>query len=665
MDPGADEIRGAGGDDQLFGDEGTDTFVGGPGDDMVDGGSGFDVILIEGTPFDDVIDVAQTADTDLRFIVNNNTQHDTLISGTVEQARIMAEHGADLIRTTIADQLFDDAGLSLQMIVDGGPSTGTGDRLVVVDDGVDDLTVLRKGVTNDAGSVTVGPANVQPLEHVFTGIERLQVVDELGAPLNAGTGNAARLVVFKQDPFEFNDDRFTATLLGANDTINVDPTIDPAGLSDPFGTGFSIPGDSDWYRVDTLTTGTLDVRVRFEEVAAIETRAGLPGNGNLDIELFDADGTLIAGNGEFGDNDGPTELDVDGDGFAEDERIRIPSVAGQTYYLKVFGAIPEVVNNYNITVINSAPPAPFDIELQDTPVGGSSDTGRSRLDNLTRDPTPAIFLRMDDHEFRFDRPGGSPLNTPPDQFIEIPFNTVVGLPGFRVAIFHEGSTPGQPGSSPQTPVGFAQELAGSPGIYSFTFPTPLADGSHFISARVEMTDPATPTHTGFGPRSVSREIVIDTTVPPVSFGNSAVADDGLDPDEGDTGVPGRPELFHDRVTGNTTPAFWGFAEAASIIRVFVDQNADAAVDPGDVLLGTTITVPSGFGQAAPAQWRLQTTVDLNDATLFPRDGVRRLLVTAEGRSRFDQCARATGHFHRHAGASGDTRRRQPASRGRK
>ena len=78
--------------------------------------------------------------------------------------------------------------------------------------------------------------------------------------------------------------------------------------------------------------------------------------------------TLIAGAGpNFGTNDGGAELNVDGDAFAEDERIRIPAVAGQTYYLRVFGAGTNStsINNYNITVINIEPPVPFDIELLD------------------------------------------------------------------------------------------------------------------------------------------------------------------------------------------------------------------------------------------------------------------------------------------------------------
>ena len=42
----------------------------------------------------------------------------------------------------------------------------------------------------------------------------MQIVDEFGTVVNADSGEAARLVVFKQDTFEFNDDRFTATAIG-------------------------------------------------------------------------------------------------------------------------------------------------------------------------------------------------------------------------------------------------------------------------------------------------------------------------------------------------------------------------------------------------------------------------------------------------------------------
>ena len=122
---------------------------------------------------------------------------------------------------------------SLRMTVDGG-GDATSDRLVVVDDGTDDLVLYRKGQDNGSGTVQVGPGNAEPLLSVFSDVESIDFVDENGAAIvNAAAG--PQLVVFKHDPFESNDDRFTATYLGSGDTINVDPTIDP-------GTG----GESVW-----------------------------------------------------------------------------------------------------------------------------------------------------------------------------------------------------------------------------------------------------------------------------------------------------------------------------------------------------------------------------------------------------------------------------------
>src|SRR4029079_13054777 len=100
-----------------------------------------------------------------------------------------------------------------------------------------------------------------------------------------------------------------AAFLGANETTNVDPTIDPgADLS-----GFGLPGDEDWYRIVAEQTGTLDIQVYFTQQTTLTNgRAGLPGNGDLDIAVYDADGLLtaapnsygeIAGTGTFGTND--------------------------------------------------------------------------------------------------------------------------------------------------------------------------------------------------------------------------------------------------------------------------------------------------------------------------------------------------------------------------
>ena len=50
-------------------------------------------------------------------------------------------------------------------------------------------------------------------------------------------------------------------------------------------------------------------------------------------------------------------------GATGDARVRIPVVAGQSYFLRVYGAMANVVNGYNMTVINTAPPVPSDLEL--------------------------------------------------------------------------------------------------------------------------------------------------------------------------------------------------------------------------------------------------------------------------------------------------------------
>ena len=500
-------------------------------------------------------------------------------------------------------------------------------------------------------------------------------------------------------------------------------------------------------------TGTLDFQVFFRHIATVASgRPGLPGNGDLDIHVFDSDGQLVAS----------------GISVNDDERIRIPVVQGQVYYLHVAAGDPNdlAVNNYSITTINAAPPVPFDLELADNlviltgaeetppvvtgangtanfqyhaaantfdldlfvsgieltnltslpeltgahihraPVGvagpvivnlgiagwtaepagirlrltgaafsaapadiaallagdtyinvhstafpagevrgqihipniaGVSDSGRSQFDDVTKDNTPTIFLRLDDAILLNDLPGnaaGMPGAPPPIETIPITFNTSIAnspvnqTPGFRVAVFDESDM-----HNP-VPLGFAQPVANLNGVYSFTFSTPLSEGSHFISARVQMIDPAdndpgvaVVRATGFGPRGQSLEIVVDTVPPPVFFG---VAGDGADGLADDAGVTPQPPTFVDNKTNDRTPTFWGTAEADAVIRVWADLTPADGVDNFDVLLGLTVAEPlDGTNQFPNGQWRVTSTVDLNDPAFFPLDGLRRILVTAE------------------------------------
>jgi Ca2+-binding RTX toxin-like protein len=634
---GRDLLIGNGGDDLLDGDSGHDTFVGGDGNDTIEGGDGFDTVLIEGSDANNVISFSQTSDTSITHDVDGDSQTDTLMNaGDVERALILAQDGADLIGVTWTDGVTE----SLRVDVNGGADS-TLDRIAVNDDGTGDLVLYRRGADEQSGSITVGPGNAEPFVATFQDIEFVQPITVDG-----------EVRVLDVDRNEFNDTRTLATHLGANDTLNVNATIEPTANA---ALPFALPSDRDFYEIVADETGTLDITVFFDELSAVGARPGLPGDGNLDIRVYDVDGDEIAGRGttnvsgiNFGENDSMTdELNVDGDADAENERVRIPVVAGQTYYLEVRGATDAALNDYSITTINDPAPVPFDLELLDNPTGdntqtntpSNSDTGRDQTDNITRDNTPTIVFRLDDGIFLHDLPGNDADDTPPDQVIPIPFQDQTLAAGYRIAIFDEGGSPApgtQTGTQPQTLLGYASLVdlgMTQEGVYSFTTPE-LSDGSHFLTARVEMIDPSTELQTGFGARSVSLEIVVDTVDPPVTFGLTTIADDGLDAgsDSGVVGQSGAPDTFIDRVTNDTTPTFFGTAEADSIVRVYVDTDDDGMLDPAvDRLIGQTVAVPlDGTDQHPNGRWELTSNVNMNDTTLgLGQDGTRRIFATTE------------------------------------
>ena len=627
---GSATIAAANGNQLLIGGDGDDTMVGGAGADTFDGGIGFDTIRVRGTLGNDVIDISQTADVTLVETVNGVVETDTLVlvagTRTVERVSVVADAGNDTIRVQWADSLGTDANVnSLRVDVNGGAGS-TGDRLGVVDLGTGDLILYERGTTNDSGAMAIGPGNPEPLIVNFADVEIAQPI----------AGSGGDVVVFKHDPFEFNNARTLATYLGANEAINVDPTINP-GLDPAFG----FPADEDWYRVVAEKTGVLDFQVYFRQVATVPSgRPGLPNAGNLDIEVTDAAGNVING---FGNNDN-----------TNDERARIPAIAGQTYYLRVF-ANGNAINTYNITVANYVPPTPRDMELLDNPVGdpppANSDTGRSQFDNITRDNTPTLVFRLDDAIFLNDLPGNNSAGAPPDEVIPILFQAAAGPAGYRIAIFDEGTSPlpgNQSGTAPQTPIGFATLVGDTNnngvqdpgetvrfGVYQFTTPV-LTDGSHFLTARVQMVDPATPQQTGFGDRSVALEIVVDTVIPPAFFGLVNLADSlqGMNA-ASDRGVLGNPVTFTDRVTSDTRPSFYGRAEANTVVRLYVESNGTAGLQTTgatpDLFLGLTTTTPlDGTNQFPGGQWSVTTPLDLNNPALgFAQDGLRIVYLTGE------------------------------------
>ncbi|WP_197451927.1 S8 family serine peptidase [Rosistilla carotiformis] len=677
--------------------------------------SAADQVIVEGTNSHD------------RLLVDspNRTVTVTNAAGAVWKTVTL---GDDVEQVTASGRLGNDTFLvvpsptvggipngNLQVHVDGG-QPGASDALVIATAAggtlpASDFAVNAVGQTPGEGRVRVFRNAVAMPDISYAEIEVV-------SPNVVVNGGVPQWLVLGPDASEPNEFRTTATFLGSGDSINVDNLA----IFPNFGEHIGVPADVDYFQIVAQDTGTLDVTAYFEVYSA----ALLPQGGQLGLNVLDSGGNVIGGAGAFGNPDGTANA-----------RVRIPAVAGQTYFVTVFGAAangvadPAVVNGYELKVTNEAPPVPYDLELNDilqvgtvaaapaatttsftaaiapangvlpattfdyvgktveftsgpnvgrrasitsfnsgtglfgvapgliaAPAAGDSfviettDTGRSQFDNVTRDNTPIITFRLDDDSLLRDLPGDSVAGNPADEVIVIPFNgsqatglgaAAVGNAGFRVAVFLEGS-PQQQGTAPQTPIGYARQLPGTPGVYVFDFGRDavpgaaalvLSDGSHFISAKVEIIDPsidAFANDTGFGARSASLEIVVDTAGPTLFFGDPAIVGDGLHPDS-DSGDSGLLATFNDGITNDLTPTFWGHAEANAIVKAYVDVDGSGTLTAADVLIGQTVASPlDGTNQEPFGRWELTSTVNMNDTqrlAALPVDGLRTILITAE------------------------------------
>jgi len=112
-----------------------------------------------------------------------------------------------------------------------------------------------------------------------------------------------------------------------------------AGFSIPVATlaSWSVPGDEDWYEYRATATGTFTFNVLFHEVGTLGNgRAGLPGDGDLDAQLYNANGALIATSATADDN----------------ESITITVHEGNSYFLRVLGTQANLANTSSSTAIN-------------------------------------------------------------------------------------------------------------------------------------------------------------------------------------------------------------------------------------------------------------------------------------------------------------------------
>ena len=211
-----------------------------------------------------------------------------------------------------------------RVVIDGGPSS---DRLNVTDEGNGDVTLIRKGPDGQSGSIMVGPAGTPLGPVIFEAVEYVQVTPV--NPVTGGTGSdgEGRVVELDPDPLEMNNTRLNATPYDLLSQIAVQPNIDP-------------DGDEDWYSFVATEGSSYRFLLRFDEIAnpLSNSQAGLPDSGELQLDVYDADGTLLPSG---------TGVSVVGG-----KAVTLSLQAQQTYYARVRG-VGDAVNLYDLEITNT------------------------------------------------------------------------------------------------------------------------------------------------------------------------------------------------------------------------------------------------------------------------------------------------------------------------
>lgn len=333
------------------------------------GSAGVNTVEVIATAGNDVINAEQPDSTHLNLTLNTFAQVFTI--SAIQRANIVAGSGDDLIRVSVADALVLGGG-SLAFGVDGG-SPNASDRLIVNDDGLGDLTILRQAPDQRSGSVTVGTLN--PV--FYSDIERLDItpID----PVTGGVGiidpvrlvRDGRIVVFHNDPFEYNDTRLTAATLSRVGESANRPTIDPGAVVAPF----AVPGDEDWYDFRPQATGTFAVKILFDLYPELANgRAGLPGNGDLKLDIYDAEGGLITSGVPVVGGSTATFGATNDPAFPKYNRI----------FVRVHGVTPESLNHYefdNLDAVGTGNPG----------VGNADLFGPQVTDVQVNDVDPTVY----------------------------------------------------------------------------------------------------------------------------------------------------------------------------------------------------------------------------------------------------------------------------------
>jgi hypothetical protein len=309
-------------------------------------GGNADELTVQGSDARDLFEINKTSGV-VQVLANNVTGLlEVQAQGNVPILNVLGEGGQNTFQVIPGTGLPAGSIDNLLINIDGG-TTGANNALVVASSfgatpgtlAANQFVVVNKSPTVNSGTVRVFTAAVADPDINY---QNIQVV----SANVAGTSLNPNLLVMGPDLNEPNNQQGNATFLGSGSTIQVqNATIFPNSTEFP-----GVPADNDFYQVVAQTTGTLDFQISYRTFSP----ALLPGGGNLGLQVLDANGNVL-GTGSTA--------------------ITIPAVAGQSYFLDVFGANADgtpnaaVVNGYDLTVVNPPPaPASSPVALPPAPV---------------------------------------------------------------------------------------------------------------------------------------------------------------------------------------------------------------------------------------------------------------------------------------------------------
>ena len=322
-----------------------------------------DKVIVQGTNSRDLFQIDQGARTVQVLAFNVNPLKTVLLDPTIQVLTALGLNGQDTFQVVpaagIAGFAGDTSGINNLLInVDGGSdASGENNALVVQGTGGATLpattfVVDNRGANFTSGTVRVFQSTVPNPDINYVNVQT--VSPKVFVNVQPNQADQPNLLILGPDLNEPNEFQQNAAFVGSGSTLQIQhASIFPNSAEYP-----GVPGDNDYYRVVAQTTGTLDFQVYFKLYPGL-----LPQGGNLALEVLDAAGHVI------GRATITPEL-FGTHGTAANARVRIPAVAGQSYYLHVFGGPnadnqpnPLVVNGYDATIIDTPDPVPSDLQL--------------------------------------------------------------------------------------------------------------------------------------------------------------------------------------------------------------------------------------------------------------------------------------------------------------